>query len=346
MHKAFLYLISTLLLMLVLLPTEQAQGKSLMVTEQLSIPEELTVNMAQDALRARIWLDGIQKLQKKYASQHDISLHFASTSYPALALLLNSISVTFEQRGNNTVTAIFSASPRQTVQELLARGPCFDLLHAAEHLILATEKTLQRMDQHWPKGRLYTADLGHQKSQTKPEKDTWTEEDWLGAAHSLEAFWLGVQALDVTASDWLTNAQELEHLEQAVSWQAADPCLLTLLAEARLLHDLPQLCVETATRALALDADLRRARYLRALAHWQLQQLGLAENDLSVILQTPASEPAALLPFYRARGAVRLLLGRFPGMCEDFTQACSLGDCDGLKHARSLMHCLPQEEKP
>ncbi|MBO4335406.1 MAG: hypothetical protein J5846_06185 [Desulfovibrio sp.] len=345
MHKALFSLISTLLLMLVMLPTEQALGKSLMITEQLCIPEGLTDNIAQDALRARIWLDGIQKLQNSYASQHDLSLHFATTSYPALALLLNSIDVTFEQRGNNTVTAIFSATPRQTVQELLARSTCFDLLHAAEHLVLATEKTLQSMDQHWPKGRLYTADLGHNaQSQTKPEKDTWTEEDWLAAAHSLEAFWLGVQALDATSDDWLTNAQELEHLEKAVSWQAADPCLLSLLAEARLLHDLPQLCVETATRALAQAADLPRTRYLRALAHWQLQQLGLAENDLSVILQAPASEPVTLLPYYRARGAVRLLLGRFPGMCEDFTQACSLGDCDGLKHARSLMHCLPQDE--
>ncbi|MCR5813590.1 MAG: hypothetical protein K6G15_03725 [Desulfovibrio sp.] len=336
-HLCFSLIALLLVQVLLLAKTTKALGESLLLREQMSIPQGLPAIVAPNALRARIWLDGVKKLQKTLPSQRDINLHFEQANLPALVLLLNATSVTLEQGGGATVTATFSAKATQTLQELLTRMFCADLVEAAAHFVLETEKTLQRMDRHWPNGRLYTESL-FPSPQEEPD-GAWTETDWLCSAKRLEGLWLGIQALHSTSGDWLTQPQALASLENAVSWQAADPYLLSLLAEARLMRDLPQQCVETATQALHYQPELRRARYLRALAHWQLQQFGLAENDLSVILQSV--EPAKKLPYLRARGAVRLLLGRFPGMCQDFTEACSFGDCDGLKHARSLSHCLP-----
>lgn len=158
----------------------------------------------------------------------------------------------------------------------------------------------------------------------------------------LDGLWLAQAAPALTPGGWLTPPDALPILENAARLAPDSPTVRLLLAEAQLQNGLPQQCVESCNEALRLDPALGRARYIRGLAHWRLQQLALAEDDLSRALAAPSKpsaqgiERARLL---RARGAVRLLRRNYQGMCEDFAAACALGDCEGLAVARAQNYC-------
>lgn len=344
MNPRFLQGLTILMLQALFLWPLSVHAETYVLREQLSIPKDLPAHVAQEALRARILLDGLKKLHGDLTERRNIAFQFSPTSYPALALMLNTISIDFEQREKSTVTAVLKATPSQAMQEKLAWSVTPDLLEAFDGFLRNMETLILRFDRHWPGGRLYTERLIKDLAPL-PEEPALRDEDWLCLASHLEGLWLGLCALQGANENWLCKAKDLPALERAISLKASDPWLLTLLAEARLIHDLPQLAVKTATSALTFAPELERARYIRALAHWQLQQFGLAENDLTMILQNKEISQLRRLPYLRARGAVRLFLGRFEGMCQDFADACSLGDCDGLKHARSLSHCLPSTQK-
>ena len=106
---------------------------------------------------------------------------------------------------------------------------------------------------------------------------------------------------------------------------------------------MPQRSIAACTAALELAPDFARARYIRALAHWRLQQLALAEDDLNAALEGTAEtfpHTPDKVRLLRARGALRMLRSNAPGMCEDLIAACALGDCEGLAAARGQQFCL------
>lgn len=155
------------------------------------------------------------------------------------------------------------------------------------------------------------------------------------------------QLLPEAADGWLAGAQSMPMLEKLAERMPESALVRLLLAEARLRAGLPQQCMEAASAALRLAPDMTRARYVRALAHWRLQQLALAEEDLDAALRaTPApigsaAHDARRRGILRARGALRMLRGNSEGMCEDLTAACALGDCEGLAAVRGRGQCLP-----
>ena len=155
-----------------------------------------------------------------------------------------------------------------------------------------------------------------------------------------------VQAMLASADSdgWLVRARDLPQLEQAARLVPDSPSVWLLLAEAQLRHDLPLQSVASCDAALDLDSGLSRARYIRALGHLRLQQLALAEADLTVSLARrqglePQGEDRARR--LRVRGAVRMQRHDTAGMCEDFGAACALGDCEGLMLVRAQGQCLP-----
>lgn len=172
----------------------------------------------------------------------------------------------------------------------------------------------------------------------------WTERHWNNASRQLQAL---LQAQDVLASDadgWLVPDGFLPQLEQVSARLPQSPAAWLLLAEAQLRRGLPLQSIASCDAALALDSGLSRARYIRALGHWRLQQLALAENDLTSSLDdrhgfTAQGEDRARR--LRARGTVRMQRRDVPGMCEDFGAACALGECEGLILARAQQYCLP-----
>lgn len=172
----------------------------------------------------------------------------------------------------------------------------------------------------------------------------------------LDALWLALDAAAPHAGGWLAGPENLGPLERAASGAPDNAAVLLLLSEARLRRGLPQGALAAADEALRLslaksdagDASaLRlagRARYVRALAHWRLDQAALAEADLDAALAAaPASQAAQgeeRARRLRARGAIRLQRRERAGMCADFAAACALGDCEGLAEARRRGHCL------
>lgn len=145
--------------------------------------------------------------------------------------------------------------------------------------------------------------------------------------------------------EWLASPSDLAQLEPLAATlpDLAGPSLL--LAEAQLQAGQPQASAEHAQRALRIarereDAALAaRGAYVRGMAHWRLQRLALAENDLRQALQDlDALEDARIMKarYFTARASLRLERMNREGMCEDMAAACAQGDCRGLLATRDL----------
>ena len=166
-------------------------------------------------------------------------------------------------------------------------------------------------------------------------------------ATEIAACLAALEALRLSPEGWLTSADALPRLENAAAALPRSAAVQLLLAEAQLQAGMPQRSIHSSSAALELAPTLARSRYIRALAHWRLQQMALAEDDLSAALNT-ADDTFLRTPdrvrILRARGALRMLRNNAEGMCSDLTAACALGDCEGLAAARNQMLCTGQAE--
>ena len=166
-------------------------------------------------------------------------------------------------------------------------------------------------------------------------------------AAEITACLTALEALRLSPEGWLTSAEALPRLENAAAALPRSAAAQLLLAEAQLQAGMPQRSINSSSAALELTPTLARGRYIRALAHWRLQQMALAEDDLSAALNT-ADDTFLRTPdkvrMLRARGALRMLRNNAEGMCSDLTAACALGDCEGLAAARNQMFCTGQTE--
>lgn len=166
-------------------------------------------------------------------------------------------------------------------------------------------------------------------------------------ATEIAACLAGLDALRLSPEGWLTSADTMPMLENAAAGLPRSAALQLLLAEAQLQAGLPQRSIHSCSAALDLAPGLARGRYIRALAHWRLQQMALAEDDLSAALNT-TDETFLRTPdrvrMLRARGALRMLRNNAEGMCSDLTAACALGDCEGLAAARNQQLCVGQPD--
>ena len=180
-------------------------------------------------------------------------------------------------------------------------------------------------------------DIAKEAALQKAQQNADTLADTLAAAIA------ALDTLRLSPEGWLTSAESLAVLEKAAVNLPQSAATRLLLGEALLQAGMPQRSIASCTAALELAPNLGRARYIRALAHWRLQQLALAEDDLSAVLEATAdafphtSDKVRLL---RARGALRMLRSNEPGMCDDLAAACALGDCEGLAAARGQQMCL------
>ena len=240
------------------------------------------------------------------------------------------------------VALSLTSRPQAGTELILAlRNP--ELLALRHTLISETRDTLEIMDRHWPGGTAALQPATPGVKTPEVERGFWQARDWQRMGARLNGLWLAQAALDLTPEGWLTGADALNTLERAAS---SSRTVGLLLAEAQLQRNLPQQSIESCTEALRLAPGSNlisgRARYIRALAHWRLQQLALAEDDLNAALHTrtpSAPQGAEQARRLRARGAVRMLRRNYPGMCADFSAACALGDCEGLAVARAQKYC-------
>ncbi len=156
-------------------------------------------------------------------------------------------------------------------------------------------------------------------------------------ARQLEALWLYDDALRHFHDTWHEPTLVQDTLQKAIHLAPSLAAIWAAIGEVQLQLDQPQHALQSLNHALNLQPERPRTFYVRGLGHLRLQQPTLAKADLDTAL-TFKPQMASWL---RARGAIALVLEDYTTMCDDFEQACALGDCEGLMHARERELCLP-----
>ena len=346
------------------MPSASAQAPALELrpiteVEMRAVTPPVTREAAWAHARASAWLAALHRAVIAFPQRREIRmgavapaerLALAAQLYraaaPPLADAPNAAKApdTAEDSPLHVALSLTPRSQAGTELILALRNP--ELLALRHTLISETRDTLEIMDRHWPGGTAALQPAIPGVKTPEVERDFWQTRDWQRMSARLNGLWLAQAALDLTPEGWLTGAEALSTLERATREAPRSPPVRLLLAEAQLQRNLPQQSIESCTEALRLAPGSNlisgRARYIRALAHWRLQQLALAEDDLNAALHTrtpSAPQGAEQARRLRARGAVRMLRRNYPGMCADFSAACALGDCEGLAVARAQKYC-------
>lgn len=346
------------------MPSASAQAPALELrpiteVEMRAVTPPVTREAAWAHARASAWLAALHRAVTAFPQRREIRmgavapaerLALAAQLYraaaPPLADAPNAAKApdTAEDSPLHVALSLTPRSQAGTELILALRNP--ELLALRHTLISETRDTLEIMDRHWPGGTAALQPATPGVKTPEVERDFWQTRDWQRMSARLNGLWLAQAALDLTPEGWLTGAEALSTLERATREAPRSPTVRLLLAEAQLQRNLPQQSIESCTEALRLAPGSNlisgRARYIRALAHWRLQQLALAEDDLNAALHTrtpSAPQGAEQARRLRARGAVRMLRRNYPGMCADFSAACALGDCEGLAVARAQKYC-------
>ncbi|WP_232221607.1 translation initiation factor IF-2 [Desulfovibrio sp. 6_1_46AFAA] len=346
------------------MPSASAQAPALELrpiteVEMRAVTPPVTREAAWAHARASAWLAALHRAVIAFPQRREIRmgavapaerLALAAQLYraaaPPLADAPNAAKApdTAEDSPLHVALSLTPRSQAGTELILALRNP--ELLALRHTLISETRDTLEIMDRHWPGGTAALQPATPGVKTPEVERDFWQTRDWQRMSARLNGLWLAQAALDLTPEGWLTGAEALSTLERATREAPRSPTVRLLLAEAQLQRNLPQQSIESCTEALRLAPGSNlisgRARYIRALAHWRLQQLALAEDDLNAALHTrtpSAPQGAEQARRLRARGAVRMLRRNYPGMCADFSAACALGDCEGLAVARAQKYC-------
>ncbi|MFR8276069.1 MAG: translation initiation factor IF-2 [Desulfovibrio fairfieldensis] len=336
------------------MPSASAQAPALELrpiteVEMRAVTPPVTREAAWAHARASAWLAALHRAVIAFPQRREIRmgavapaerLALAAQLYraaaPPLADAPNAAKApdTAEDSPLHVALSLTPRSQAGTELILALRNP--ELLALRHTLISETRDTLEIMDRHWPGGTAALQPAIPGVKTPEVERDFWQTRDWQRMSARLNGLWLAQAALDLTPEGWLTGAEALSTLERATREAPRSPTVRLLLAEAQLQRNLPQQSIESCTEALRLAPGSNlisgRARYIRALAHWRLQQLALAEDDLNAALHTrtpSAPQGAEQARRLRARGAVRMLRRNYPGMCADFSAACALGDCEG-----------------
>ena len=235
--------------------------------------------------------------------------------------------------GDVTVTVYLTTPPRTVDSRLRAALAAPDMLDMREYVLAQVRDAV---------------DEGIRLTQSAAEARAWhglsadrvynQRIEWLG--NRLEALWIFDEALTRLHGVWREPALTAATLRRALALDGQNPLLWCALGEVQLQQDVPHAALDSLNKALAMAPHLPRARYALGIGHLRLQQPALAETDFDAALRHRPDNAAWL----RARGAVRMVLEKYDLMCQDFLQACALGDCEGLAAARKRSLCLP--EKP
>ena len=240
---------------------------------------------------------------------------------------------TLLQRDLLDLREAFVAQLRQSAEE--GRELARRMLEIRE--LLRRDNTAQGAKAHTTPGRAESSDAElSQRPRTGEARQV--EQNLAYVIHRLEALWLLDDVLTRLRGVWREPAAMAAQLRKAIRLDARNPLLWTALGEVQLQMDQPQNALESLNNALVQEPDMARALYMRGLAHLRLQHSALAEADLSAALRLQPGNAAWL----RARGAVRMIREDFSPMCDDFAEACALGDCEGLAAARKRSLCLPE----
>lgn len=133
---------------------------------------------------------------------------------------------------------------------------------------------------------------------------------------------------------WADLKTTISKLRSATENDPDNPVLLYLLGRA-LIREKPQAtAIEAFNKSLDAAPKHAAALYERGLAFFSLH---LPEQALEDFSQALSIRKAA--NFLMARGTTYMKLGNMPAMCQDYAEACTLGQCESYQWARSKGYC-------
>ena len=293
------------------------------------VPETAAFRIA----RTMAWLDALDKTTDALSAASLVQRGAAEA--PGRQALVSAVftpTVHSTSKAYRVFVQIRLSTPQRTVGDRLRR-----MLHEREMLHLRAEMLKLEREKAKEARSLIEPPVALRRSLPGGRAAHRARIDLL--AQQLEALWLLGHILPQRESGrWHDPQEALPVLQQATALDPAYAPLQYLQGEVLLQLDRPQDALTRLDKALALNPELAGALYARGLAYLRLQLPTLAERDFSAALTRDTSHAA----WWRARGALRMIRNESGPMCEDFTQACARGDCEGLAVARERGLCLSE----
>jgi tetratricopeptide (TPR) repeat protein len=286
--------------------------------------------VARRVARTTAWLDALEKMTAALSAARLVQWGAEEAQgRQALASAVFTPAMHSTRKGVHIFAHVRLSASQSTVEERLRK-----ILHEREKLeLLAEMLTLEREKAEEARGVIERPGLLRRGMRGLRAAE---HARIVQLADQLEALWLLRFLLPQREGGrWRDPQAALPVLQQAAALDPGYAPLRQLLGEALLQLDRPQDALAELDKALAAHPALAGALYMRGLAYLRLQLPALAEHDFSAALARDGSHAA----WWRARGALRMIRNEIGPMCEDFTRACALGDCEGLAVARERGEC-------
>ncbi len=299
---------------------------------------------ASSIVKALVYEKALREVYGKIRSQRVVAFATQQT-LAQMALVAELYAESFsqqggQQQGSGTVHVRVVLSLKNDATTIQMQKD-LSLLLPKQSLIAMRLEWLTALSAYAQQGEdllLYASGIKAQTSQNSLPQTL--QESAAKVGRSLEALWLVDKALEHFDEVWQTPHETMELMQQALALAPHLPLVWTCLGEAQLLMDLPKAALQSLDTALRLEPMRGRALYIRALTYLRLQQPSLAKIDIDAALTVHAENAHWL----EARGATHKLLEEYDAMCQDFTKACALGQCQGLQNARARQWCLPSAD--
>ncbi len=311
-------------------------ARTLTYTCTLPYNADISPKTAQIIAKSFAYTQALTLVEEEFNKNKAISLGLRDTNlHKAVAAELYTANVHSEPQeftapvGDVHITVKISLPDNNTDQDVGELLSAYDLLEMRLELVELLEKYAHE-------GQKIILVLSGIQKNTQDIPHYTLHRELINTAQSLQALWLYAEALKHFEKTWNDPTLVQKNLEQATKLAPGIAALWLALGEVQLQLDQPRNALQSLDKALNLQPDRARIFYVRGLGHLRLQQPSLAKADLDTALKYKPKEATWL----NARGAISLILEDYASMCNDFEQACGLGQCDGLAHARQRNLCL------
>lgn len=178
-------------------------------------------------------------------------------------------------------------------------------------------------------------DAPRSKQQKNATENSASSANLMALAKALEGVDLYLAALSSFSGTWQEPQKDAAIMQQILSLDPDNALAANAYGESCLLLGRPQEALEAQSKALRLDPGFARAFHARGAANLALGLPALAVADFSEAIRL--SPNTAM--YRRDRAAAWLVREEAVPMCQDFRDACALGDCGGYQWALAQGRC-------
>ncbi len=328
-YRAFFYFCALCLCFIV--PKAQAQDISLLFSYGNRLENEATRTIMQ----SRAYTLALQRIHKELLRHKALAFGIKDESMQLALISILYTPIFTEKKLSGPHNSSMQVHLRPKTAAVEKEITTYLKQESLLQLRLEWLKLLQENTQK--SGELYK-ELTSKKSQLHENQVEDLQKRIQPLAQRLEALWILNTALEFFQEQWLKPQEAEKILRKALQKDAKLAIIWACLGEVQLQQDKVRQALESVNNALNLESNRARALYIRGLGHLRLHQPSTAKVDFDAALTLQPNTSA----WHMARGAAYLMLEEFVLMCDDFTQACATGQCEGLIMARKQGHCFPK----